>query len=63
MINSAVRGGIKQQGLDGSTLIIVSAKHGQSPIDPKDRVIQSDKPFQKIPGFGTTALRSATMRG
>ncbi len=40
------------QGLDRSTLIIVSAKHGQSPIDPKDRVAQSDKPFQSTPGFG-----------
>jgi hypothetical protein len=34
-------------------LVIVSAKHGQSPIDPKDRAIQSDAPFQKTPGFGT----------
>jgi len=42
-----------KQGLDGSTLVIVSAKHGQSPIDPKDRVIQSDAPFQSTPGFGT----------
>ena len=41
------------QGLDSSTLIIVSAKHGQSPIDPKDRVTQSDKLFQQIPGYGT----------
>ncbi|MBV8398943.1 MAG: alkaline phosphatase family protein [Acetobacteraceae bacterium] len=42
-----------KRGLDNSTLIIVSAKHGQSPIDPKDRVIQSDKPFQQVPGFGS----------
>ena len=41
------------QGLDSSTLIIVSAKHGQSPIDPKDRVAISDSPFQSVPGFGT----------
>jgi Type I phosphodiesterase / nucleotide pyrophosphatase len=41
-----------KQGLDESTLIILSAKHGQSPIDPKDRVIQSDAPFQATPGFG-----------
>jgi hypothetical protein len=41
------------QGLDRSTLVIVSAKHGQSPIDVKDRVIQSDAPFQSTPGFGT----------
>ena len=41
------------QGLDRSTLIIVSAKHGQSPIDPKDRVAISDAPFQGVPGYGT----------
>ena len=44
---------LTKQGLDGSTLVIVSAKHGQSPIDPKARAIQSDTPFQKTPGFGT----------
>ncbi|MBV9748884.1 MAG: alkaline phosphatase family protein, partial [Acetobacteraceae bacterium] len=41
------------QGLDKSTLIIVSAKHGQSPIDQKDRLTQSDAPFQQTPGYGT----------
>jgi hypothetical protein len=41
------------QGLADSTLIIVSAKHGQSPIDPKDRVAISDSPFQSTPGYGT----------
>jgi hypothetical protein len=41
------------QGLDSSTLIIVSAKHGQSPIDVNDRVTMSDSPFQGVPGFGT----------
>ena len=40
-------------GLDGTTLVIVSAKHGQSPIDPKVRFAQSDAPFQAAPGFGT----------
>ena len=40
------------QGLGDSTLIIVSAKHGQSPIDPKDRITESDAPFQKVPGYG-----------
>ncbi|HET6235318.1 MAG TPA: alkaline phosphatase family protein [Acetobacteraceae bacterium] len=40
-------------GLDGSTLIIVSAKHGQSPINVRDRIAQSDAPFQSTPGFGT----------
>ena len=47
---------LTKQGLDGSTLIIVSAKHGQSPIDPKVRVVQSDAPFQKTPGFGTNGF-------
>jgi len=42
---------LTSQGLDSSTLIIVSAKHGQSPIDPKARASQSDAPFQKAPGF------------
>ena len=41
------------QGLASSTLIIVSAKHGQSPIDVRDRVTMSDAPFQAVPGFGT----------
>ncbi len=45
-----------KQGLDGSTLVIISAKHGQAPIDPKDRVIQSDAPFQKTPGFGANGF-------
>jgi hypothetical protein len=40
------------QGVADTTLIIVSAKHGQSPIDPKDREAQSDAPFQGAPGFG-----------
>jgi arylsulfatase A-like enzyme len=44
------------KGLDSSTLVIVSAKHGQSPIDVKDRVIQSDAPFQKTPGYGTNGF-------
>jgi hypothetical protein len=39
--------------LEKSTLIIVSAKHGQSPIDVRDRVTQSDAPFQQTPGYGT----------
>ena len=41
------------QGLDSSTLIIVSAKHGQSPIDVKDRVTQSDAGFQGPTATGT----------
>jgi hypothetical protein len=46
-------GDLESKGLAGSTLIIVSAKHGQSPIDVKDRVAISDAPYQSAPGFGT----------
>ena len=42
-----------KKGLAQSTLIIVSAKHGQSPIDKTDRVAISDSPYAKTPGFGT----------
>ncbi len=41
------------QGLEKSTLIIVSAKHGQSPINVADRSTISDSPYQAAPGFGT----------
>ena len=44
---------LTRQGLDKSTLVIVSAKHGQSPIDLKDRVAISDAPFQAVPGYGS----------
>ena len=44
---------LTKQGIADSTLVIVSAKHGQSPIDPKARAIMSDAPFQSVPGFGT----------
>ena len=44
------RSELAKQGLDQSTLIIVSAKHGQSPIDVTDRVTMSDAPFQQTPG-------------
>jgi hypothetical protein len=44
---------LQKQGIADSTLVIVSAKHGQSPIDVKDRVTMSDAPFQSIPGYGT----------
>ncbi len=47
---------LTKQGINGSTLIIVSAKHGQSPIDVKDRVAISDAPFQKVPGFGANGF-------
>jgi hypothetical protein len=41
------------QHLDKSTLIIVSAKHGQSPIDRTQRVAISDAAYGNTPGFGT----------
>jgi hypothetical protein len=47
------RAELAAEGLSKSTLIIVSAKHGQSPIDVRDRVAISDAPFQGTPGFGT----------
>lgn len=47
------RAELARQGLAKSTLIIVSAKHGQSPIDRTTRVAISDAPFAAVPGFGT----------
>jgi len=38
-------------GLVDSTLIIVSAKHGQSPIDKSKRQAMSDAPYTKTPGY------------
>jgi hypothetical protein len=42
---------LRLQGLDRSTLIIISAKHGQSPIDRKDRVAVDDGPYAQTPGW------------
>lgn len=44
------------QKLDQSTLIIVSAKHGQSPINVKDRVTISDALYGNMPGFGANGF-------
>jgi hypothetical protein len=44
---------LKAKNLYDSTLIIVSAKHGQSPINVKDRVAISDALYANAPGFGT----------
>jgi Type I phosphodiesterase / nucleotide pyrophosphatase len=44
---------LKAQNLYDQTLIIVSAKHGQSPINVKDRVAISDSLYGNAPGFGT----------
>ncbi len=43
---------LEREGLANSTLFIVSAKHGQSPIDHRDRHIMSDAGFQGETGFG-----------
>jgi len=44
---------LQAQGLANQTLIIVSAKHGQSPIDPTLRVAFSDSPYAATPGMNT----------
>ena len=43
--------GLKGQGLYGSTLIVVSAKHGQSPIDPASFKATDEAPYAKLPGY------------
>ncbi len=42
---------LQAQGLADQTLIIVSAKHGQSPIDVSKRQAVSDAPFTETPGY------------
>ena len=43
---------LRQQGLLDSTLVIVSAKHGQSPIDRSLREAVQDAPYTQTPGYG-----------
>ncbi|WP_204259622.1 alkaline phosphatase family protein [Lichenicola cladoniae] len=43
---------LRSRGLLDSTLLIVSAKHGQSPIDPSTRRTIDDTPFTLTPGYG-----------
>ena len=45
---------LQSAGLLGDTLIIVSAKHGQSPIDHAQRTAVSDSPYTAIPGYGAS---------
>ena len=47
---------LKAKNLEDSTLIIVSAKHGQSPINVKDRVAISDALYSGAPGFGANGF-------
>jgi len=42
-----------KQKLDRSTLIVISAKHGQSPIDKTARLAISDSPYASMPGYGS----------
>ncbi len=42
--------GLKGNGLDASTLVVLSAKHGQSPIDPAAFRPTDDAPLDKVPG-------------
>jgi hypothetical protein len=44
---------LQAQGLDKDTLIIVSAKHGQSPIDVTQREAVDDSPYGSTPGIST----------
>lgn len=43
---------LQAQGLLDRTLVIVSAKHGQSPIDPTARRAIADAPYAATPGYG-----------
>jgi Type I phosphodiesterase / nucleotide pyrophosphatase len=49
-------GELKSKNLENSTLIIVSAKHGQSPINVRDRVAISDAVYAAAPGFGANGF-------
>jgi predicted AlkP superfamily pyrophosphatase or phosphodiesterase len=46
-------------GLANDTLVIVSAKHGQSPIDITTRVAVSDAPYGAAPGMGNVGDQGA----
>jgi hypothetical protein len=52
----AMESELVRQGIADSTLFIISAKHGQSPIDRRLRVTQSDSGFQGEPGFGSNGF-------
>ena len=42
--------GLTSSGLSDTTLVILSAKHGQSPIDPAGLRPTDDAPYDKLPG-------------
>ena len=43
--------GLREANLTQTTLVIVSAKHGQSPIDPATLRSLDDDPYTKMPGY------------
>ena len=43
--------GLKANGLDATTLVVLSAKHGQAPIDPAGFKPTEDKPYGALPGY------------
>lgn len=43
---------LNARGLADTTLVIVTAKHGQSPIDITKRQAVSDAPYTQTPGYG-----------
>ena len=45
---------LKNAGLDSDTLVIIEAKHGQSPINVKLRQAVSDAPYDMTPGLFMT---------
>ena len=48
----AMVSGLQEANLASSTLIIVSAKHGQSPVDRATLQPLDDDPYTKMPGYG-----------
>lgn len=47
------------QGLANDTLVIITAKHGQSPIDVTTRVAVDDSPYASTPGIGSVGAQGA----
>jgi hypothetical protein len=43
--------GLQHAGLDNDTLVIIEAKHGQSPINGQLRVAVDDSPYNDTPGL------------
>jgi arylsulfatase A-like enzyme len=50
----AMVGALKASGISNDTLIIITAKHGQSPIDVTTRVAASDALYAGAPGYSAS---------